>query len=59
MREHLEYATLNALMIEGKNAERHQTHMGYRGIGDQFLDVLLRQRNKRCVDDRNERQAAL
>ena len=41
----------------GEDADRHEAHMGDRRIGDQLLHVLLRQRDQRGVDHRDDRQA--
>ncbi len=55
-REHLEDGAVDALDVEGEDAERDEAHMRDRGIGDQLLDVFLRERDERGVDDRDQRQ---
>ena len=56
VRQHLEQRALDALLVEGEDADGHEAHMGDRRIGDQLLHVLLRQRHQRGVDHRDHRQ---
>ena len=56
VRQHLEQRALDALHVEGEDADRHHAHMRDRGIGDQLLHVRLRQRDQRGVDHRDDRQ---
>ena len=52
---HLEDGTLDALLGEGEQPHRHETHVSDGRVGDQFLHVLLHQRDERRVDDRDHR----
>ncbi len=54
MAEHLVDAAFDALMGEREDAHGHKAHMGDRRIGDQLLHILLRERDQRGVDDRDD-----
>ena len=56
MAQHLEQRALHALHVEGEDADGDEAHMRDRGIGDQLLHVLLRQRHQRGVDHRDDRE---
>ena len=54
--EHLEHRPFNPLRRQREDAKRHVTHMGDRGIGDQFLHIFLNEGDKRGINDRAERE---
>ncbi len=56
VRQHLEDGAFDALRREGEDAERHEAHVGDGRIGDELLEVRLRQRDERGVDDGDDRQ---
>ncbi len=56
VRQHLEDRAFDALRREGEDAERHEAHVSDRRIGDQLLEVGLRQGDERGVDDGDDRQ---
>ena len=50
-RDALRTATVREYCPGNEKAERHEAHVGDRRIGDQFLHVLLNQRDEADVDD--------
>ena len=56
MRKHLENPAGNALRRRREDAHSDEAHMRHRGIGDQFLHVLLHEGNERGVDHRDDRE---
>ena len=56
--DHLQDAALDALRVEGEQAEHDETQVADRGIGDQLLDVGLGVGDRRAVDDADDRQHA-
>ena len=55
--QHLDHRALQALGRHGEDAHGDEAHMRDRGIGDQLLHVLLRQRHQRGVDDGDDARA--
>ena len=49
--QHLNQRALDPLGGRGEDADGDEAHMRHRGIGDQLLHVLLRERHQRGVDD--------
>ena len=56
VRDHQEQGALDALLVHGEEAQRHEAHMRHRRIGDELLDVGLHQRDQRGEDDRDHRE---
>ena len=51
--EHDDHRALDALAVEGEQAEGDERHVRDRRISDQLLHVALHQRDQRGVDDRD------
>ena len=54
--QHLQDCAVDALLIEGKDAECHEAHVADRAVRDQFLQVGLHDRHKCAVDDGDHRE---
>ena len=68
MRDHLDHGAIKSHggalqtarvgddVIGNESSERHKSHVRDRGVSDQLLHVLLHERDKADIDDRDERQ---
>ena len=58
MIDHLQDRTGDGFDIGDETSQHHEAEVAHRGIGDQFLDVILHQSHACAEDDSDHRQPA-